>query len=111
MNCKLWWNGPAWLSQQLDVHPPDPESLSEDITNAIVTEVAEQVLILNNVVEKFNLLERYSLWPQLKCVAAYCLRFIRNIKHSQEKKKNRDATDQQVTRKIIIGEISAPSVN
>lgn len=104
-NFKLWWNGPAWLSQQLDAHPPDPESLSEDITNAIVIEAAEQVPVFNNVVEEFDLLERYSSWPKLKRVVAYCLRFIRNVKQSLEKKKNGDANDRHVARRMTIGEV------
>ncbi|XP_011858966.1 PREDICTED: uncharacterized protein LOC105556478 [Vollenhovia emeryi] len=108
-NFRLWWNGPPWLSQHIDIyHKSKP--IDEEVINTSVVEAAEQIPVLNNVIQEFDLLERYSSWSKLKNIMVYCLRFIRNVKQLLVTRKSRDSNNRQSTLNPTIKEIQLPSV-
>ncbi|XP_011858303.1 PREDICTED: uncharacterized protein LOC105555871, partial [Vollenhovia emeryi] len=108
-NFRLWWNGPPWLSQHIDIyHKSKP--IDEEVINTSVVEAAEQIPVLNNVIQEFDLLERYSSWSKLKNIMVYCLRFIRNVKQLLVTRKSRDSNNRQPTLNPTIKEIPLPSV-
>ena len=81
-NQELWWNGPQWLSSNLNkiqqennVHETDLE-LKLAVHNLTCKEVQNEFTI-----------EKYSSLMKLKRVLAYCFRFIKLCKQKVEKKK------------------------
>ncbi|XP_011690980.1 PREDICTED: uncharacterized protein LOC105451945 [Wasmannia auropunctata] len=90
-NCKLWWEGPPWISSNsMNFQPPE----SFDDTHYLETrEIKDEERKVKTSCHHLtsqesifqNLYSRISVLSKLERVLAYCLRFIANCKRSTEK--------------------------
>ncbi|XP_044747143.1 uncharacterized protein LOC123308514 [Coccinella septempunctata] len=79
MECKLWWNGPVWLSREKSFWPKTdilPQSEIPEIKKTDLT------LIIMTDSQDISIIDRFSSLTKLHRVIAFCQRFINNSKIS-----------------------------
>ncbi|XP_033220964.1 uncharacterized protein LOC117175365 [Belonocnema kinseyi] len=82
-HCELWWKGPAWLSQNMNMWPISPIPEEEEMPEE---RKCERALLVSTELN-FSLLERFSFLFRAISVIAYCLRFIQNLKSPKDLRK------------------------
>lgn len=75
LKCKLWWNGPKWLTNHPDLWP---RSEIEEVPEEILEQRTEILMVRNE--EPDELLVPFSKLEKLQRVTAYCYRAIDNFK-------------------------------
>lgn len=102
---KLWWSGPNWLSNTLELK-------SENIE--MPTELPEQRISANACATtvKCDMLTKFSSFNRLVRVTAYCLRFINNARkqrHTATKSKILATSELNSAHNLIIRRIQQES--
>ena len=85
INSKTWWHGPQWLSQQPNNWPPKYSELpSHLITIVPQPEIRTQMSIqVKSKDSPFSIdAQKFTRFPNLIRVTAYCVQFIRHISPS-----------------------------
>lgn len=79
---KTWYQGSQWLNQPDDTWP------HEELTSIEILEQGKIITLQTIIRAEFQILERFSSFPLLTRVVAYCLRFYNNtrqpLKHGGE---------------------------
>ncbi|KAK9730068.1 Pao retrotransposon peptidase [Popillia japonica] len=76
LNSEIWWHGPCWVTQLKMPQPQQPtlgEVPKEETRNQTVTMIMSQK-------ETFHIFTRYSCQSKLSRIAAYCIRYITNLR-------------------------------
>ncbi|KAK9679199.1 Pao retrotransposon peptidase [Popillia japonica] len=76
LNNDIWWHGPCWLTQLKMLQLQQPmlgEVPKEKTRNQTVTMIMSQK-------ETFHIFTRYSCQSKLNRIAAYCIRYITNLR-------------------------------
>ncbi|XP_033226412.1 uncharacterized protein LOC117178942 [Belonocnema kinseyi] len=69
----LWWHGPQWLTKHSASWPESRPVLSQDMDLEWSKKVTHHTM--KQAKQPFDLANRFSSWPKLLRVTAYCLRF------------------------------------
>ncbi|CAL1293798.1 unnamed protein product [Larinioides sclopetarius] len=80
-DCRLWWEGPHFLSSSEADWPKQP--VLKDSDEHIIKEKKKSAFVLNAVLKNYlidSLIEKYSPFTKLIDVLAFCIRFINNCK-------------------------------
>ncbi|XP_011169928.2 uncharacterized protein LOC105202933 [Solenopsis invicta] len=80
INCDIWWNGPHWLRQEVEVWPREGEELLKDIPEEKKQSIVASATNCETIIE-YN---RFSSLYKLFRVSAYVLRFIYNIRNNKK---------------------------
>ena len=104
----IWFNGPAFLytNVQFDSFtdtalPDDDEELKE-----------KQICCTNVICDGLDLLNRYSSLKRLKRVSAWILRFVRNVKHRIEQRKEQaESAGPFLLNRLTVAEIQDAEVS
>ena len=117
----LWWEGPAWLKGSSKHYPKSGVSNEEDLSEECKKEVKPMKRSPEIVTNTSNLVsltkeptpnkpvkftddidcERFSDVMKLFRVTAFCLKFIRNLKSSRNRKREPQNTEPSLTAKEI----------
>ncbi|XP_033229678.1 uncharacterized protein LOC117181223 [Belonocnema kinseyi] len=69
----LWWHGPQWLTKHSASWPESRSVLSQDMDLEWSKKVTYHTM--KQAKQPFDQADRFSFWPNLLRVTAYCLRF------------------------------------
>lgn len=83
INSTLWWNGPSYLSLKPDLWPDQSHISRCTRSQSDIPEYKRPVVSLPCTIS-IDIFERFSNFPTLQRVIAYCLRFIKNLKLPRE---------------------------
>ncbi|XP_066261326.1 uncharacterized protein [Euwallacea similis] len=94
-NSALWWHGPWWLSQDNTSWPCKDIQVEDDASEErhVVPMIA-----LTNVIHPFNSFNKFSSWPRLVRVLAYCLRFIHTTRNKDKDIKSSALSTYEIQR-------------
>ncbi|KAJ8915373.1 hypothetical protein NQ315_008260 [Exocentrus adspersus] len=81
-SCKIWWNGPNWLKEDIKNWPQFSGEQSVDVD---IPEKRNPLIALSTICD-INIFDRYSSLFKLKRVSAYCLYFIKNTTVNKQNK-------------------------
>lgn len=85
-NCKMWWQGPAWLSHEKEIWDikVNPVPASFELPEQRPTKLA--LLVVNPLKD---IVDRYSSWQRLLRGVAWILRFIEYIASGRTRQSKR----------------------
>ncbi|XP_065182304.1 uncharacterized protein LOC135813015 [Sycon ciliatum] len=93
---RVWWHGPAFLSQQPDVWPPEKSASTEGLPGVIQRETTFTLAVTPTTRLQAS---RYRTWEQLLRVTAWCYRFVSRCRRKPRvgMKGEDTSSDQDVT--------------
>ncbi|GBM20678.1 hypothetical protein AVEN_150654-1 [Araneus ventricosus] len=89
LNSEIWWSGTRWLSQPKYLWPATVErKIPEEITELKGVKTVVQNITVQKPEHPFHcLFNKCSSWSKVVRVAAWCLRFIKNLQKTNDKTK------------------------
>ncbi|GBN34828.1 hypothetical protein AVEN_61683-1, partial [Araneus ventricosus] len=89
LNSEIWWSGARWLSQPKYLWPATVErKIPEEITELKGVKTVVQNITVQKPEHPFHcLFNKCSSWSKVVRVAAWCLRFIKNLQKTNDKTK------------------------
>ncbi|XP_076391770.1 uncharacterized protein LOC143265174 [Megachile rotundata] len=108
-NSSLWWHGPLWLSQESHKWPSS-EPVAESVPETRQTKTVLVAASGASTMDSFDLVSRYSSYPKLLRVTAYCIRFIANLRRKirsdsipNDQNSNLTAKELFKAEKVLVG--------
>ena len=104
----IWFNGPAFLHTNIEFDPFADTALSDDDNEL----KEKQICCFNAVFHECDLLYRYSSLAKLQRVSAWILRFVRNVKHRIEQRKEQvESAGPFLLNRLTVAEIQDAQVS
>ena len=105
---RVWWHGPAFLSQQPDVWPPEKSASTEGLPGVIQRETTFALAVTPTTRLQAS---RYRTWEQLLRVTAWCYRFVSRCRRKPRvgMKGEDTSSDQDVTVAVSTSRAANPN--
>ncbi|GBO08617.1 hypothetical protein AVEN_259034-1 [Araneus ventricosus] len=123
LNSEIWWGGARWLSQPKHLWPTAVErKIPEEITELRGVKTVVQNITVQKLENPIKyLISKCSSWKKLISVAAWFLRFIKNLRRANDKNKTflltsefeeaRNVIVKYIQEAVFTEEIKRPKIN
>lgn len=100
--CKLWWQGPEYLSQIEESWPKHAHISNYSRRDSEIPERRNQSKNVLTCTNTFDIFDKFSKLSRLQNVFAYCLRFIKNCRSNRDTRIIGPLTHQEISNSIQI---------